>query len=182
MLAKFSSIVPLACLLSISWYSSTLTVLWSRGTVKLFNFFDPVSMRTTDLKKRLDRTSYCLLAPGYFDRRHLDETTLLATALDLRSEDYESKTWKPLVENPCCSASHRCFIDTFTNWGLAAKWSHQDGRRKFLCFKNETIEARSVITTYVRTSRPVQPVRKTTPSVPPNWKLLLAKLYPSLEG
>ena len=43
-------------------------------------------------RKRLDRTTYCLLALGYFDRRHLDETTLRATALDLRSEDYESKT------------------------------------------------------------------------------------------
>lgn len=29
-------------------------------------------------RKRLDRTTYCLLAPGYFDRRHLDETTLRA--------------------------------------------------------------------------------------------------------
>lgn len=43
-------------------------------------------------RKRLDQTTYCLLAPGYFDRRHLDETTLRDTALDLRSEDYESKT------------------------------------------------------------------------------------------
>ena len=42
--------------------------------------------------------------------------------------------------------------------------------------KNETIEARSVMRTYVRTSRPDQPVRKTNPCVPPNWKLLLAKL------
>lgn len=42
--------------------------------------------------KRLDRTTYCLLAPGYFDRRHVDETTLRATAMDLRSEDYEPKT------------------------------------------------------------------------------------------
>ena len=39
------------------------------------------------------------LKPGYFDRRHLGETTLGATALDLRSEDYESKTNKPIVEN-----------------------------------------------------------------------------------
>ena len=28
------------------------------------------------------------------------------------------------------------------HWGLTAKWSHQDGRRKLLGFKNETIEAR----------------------------------------
>ena len=39
------------------------------------------------------------LKPGYSDRRHLGETTLRATALDLRSKDYESKTYKPLVEN-----------------------------------------------------------------------------------
>ena len=31
-------------------------------------------------------------APGSFDRRHLDVTSLRATALDLRSEDYEPKT------------------------------------------------------------------------------------------
>ena len=36
-------------------------------------------------------------------------------ALDLRSEDYESKTYKPLVENPCCYPNHRCFIDIVTN-------------------------------------------------------------------
>ena len=28
------------------------------------------------------------------------ETTLCTTALDLQSEDYESKTYKPLEENP----------------------------------------------------------------------------------
>ena len=91
-------------------------------------------------KKKKTRSSNLLLA-----RRHLGETTLRATALDLRSrsEDYESKTYKPLVENPCCYPRNRCFIDTFTNWGLTAKWSHQDGRRKFLGSKNETIEARS---------------------------------------
>ena len=32
------------------------------------------------------------LKPGNFDRRHLGETTLHDIALDLRSEDYESKT------------------------------------------------------------------------------------------
>ena len=32
------------------------------------------------------------LKPGYFDRLHLGETTLRASALDLQSEDYESKT------------------------------------------------------------------------------------------
>jgi len=42
------------------------------------------------------------LKPAYFERRYLGETTLRATALDLRSEDYESKTYKPLVANPCC--------------------------------------------------------------------------------
>ena len=50
---------------------------------------------------------------------------------------------KPLVENPCCYPGHRWFIDTFTNWGVTAKWSHQDDRRKFLSLKNETTEARS---------------------------------------
>lgn len=70
--------------------------------------------------------------PGYFDCRHLSETTLHATALDLPSEDYESKTYNSLVENLCCYPSHRCFIDTLTNWGFTEKWSHQDGRRKVL--------------------------------------------------
>ena len=46
-------------------------------------------------------------APGSFDRRHLDETTLRATALDLRSEDYEPKTQTvSTVESPCCYPSH----------------------------------------------------------------------------
>ena len=40
------------------------------------------------------------LKPDYFDLRHLSETTLRATALDLRYEDYESKTYKPSVEIP----------------------------------------------------------------------------------
>ena len=40
--------------------------------------------------------------------------TLRATALDLQSEDYESKTYKPFVENPCCYPCHGCLIDTFT--------------------------------------------------------------------
>ena len=138
-------------------------------------------MRTTDPKKKdsIEQPIVCTrqnLKPDCFDCHHLGDTTLRATALDLRSEDYESKTCKPLVENPCCSASHRCFIDTLTNWGLTAKWSHQDGRRKFLGFKNETIEGRPVMRTNVRTSRPDQPVRKTTSSVPPYWKLPLAKL------
>ena len=34
------------------------------------------------------------LKPGYSDRRHLGETTLRATALDLRSKDYKSKKKK----------------------------------------------------------------------------------------
>ena len=85
------------------------------------------------------------LKPGYLNHRHIGETTSRATALDLQSEDYESKTYKPFVENPCCYPTHRCFIDTFTNWGHTAKWSHQDGRSKFLVFKNETIEARSTL-------------------------------------
>ena len=38
------------------------------------------------------------LKPGYFDRRHLGETTLATTALDLQSEDYESNTNKPIIE------------------------------------------------------------------------------------
>ena len=39
------------------------------------------------------------LKAGYCDRRHLGDTTLRATALDLSSEDYDSKTLKPLVES-----------------------------------------------------------------------------------
>ena len=54
------------------------------------------------------------------------------------SEDYETKPYKPLVENPSCYPSHRWFI----HYGL---WSRQDGRRKFLGFKNETIEVRSKV-------------------------------------
>ena len=79
------------------------------------------------------------------DRRHLGETTLRATAFHLPSEDCDSKTYKPLAENPYCFPSHLCFIDTSSNWGLTAKWSQDswDGRRKFLGFKNETIKARS---------------------------------------
>ena len=38
------------------------------------------------------------LKPYYIDLRHIGETTLRATALDLRYEDYESKTYKPSVE------------------------------------------------------------------------------------
>ena len=55
-------------------------------------------------------------------------------------DDYQSKTYKA-----SCSRKSLllCFIDTFTNWGLTANWSHQDGRCKFLGFKNETMEARS---------------------------------------
>ena len=105
-----------------------------------------VCVWSTDLRKRLDRATYCLHVPkfeAYFDRRHLGESTLRTKALDLRSEDYESKTYKPLVENPCCYPSHRCFIDTFINWGLTAERFHQDGRSRFLAFKNETTEARS---------------------------------------
>jgi len=51
----------------------------------------------------------------YFYRRHLHETTIRTTAMDLRSEDYLSKTKKPFVENTCYYPSHRFFIDTFTN-------------------------------------------------------------------
>ena len=67
--------------------------------------------------------------------RHLDETTIRVTGLDLRCEDYESKRNKSLEANPCCHPSHQCFIDTSTNWGLTAKWSHQGGRPKFLGVK-----------------------------------------------
>ena len=55
--------------------------------------------RSDDERKRLDRATYCTrqnLKP--FDRRHLGETTSRATALDLRSQDYESKTYKPIVK------------------------------------------------------------------------------------
>ena len=78
---------------------------------------------------------------GYFERCHLGETTLRATCLDLRSEDYKSKTKKPLLENPCYYSSHPCVIDTFVNRVLTTKESHQDGGRKFLVFKNETTES-----------------------------------------
>ena len=76
-------------------------------------------IRTTDLRKDwIEQPTVCTrrnLKPVYFDRGHLGKTTLHATALDLRSKDFESKTSKPLVENPCCYSSHRSFIDTFTN-------------------------------------------------------------------
>ena len=79
---------------------------------------------TWQKKSRLDRATYCLfwtrqnLKPGYFDRRHLGETTLDTTALDPQSEDYESNTNKQTDNrNP----SHPCFIDTSTNWSLTAK-------------------------------------------------------------
>ena len=78
---------------------------------------------------------------GFFERCHLGETTLHATSLDLWSEGYESKTSKPLLENPCYYSSHRCVIDTFVNRDLTTKESHQEGRRKFLVFKNETTES-----------------------------------------
>ena len=104
------------------------------------------SIASTDLKKfSIEQPIVCTrqnMKPAYFDCRHLVETTLRATALDLCSEDYQSKIYKALVENPCCCyPSHRCFIDI--NWGLTAKWHLQDGRYKFLGFKNETTEARS---------------------------------------
>ena len=53
------------------------------------------------------------LKPGYVDRHHLGETTR-ATALDLRSEDYEYKTYKTvgtkslLLSEP--AMFHRYFI------------------------------------------------------------------------
>ena len=105
----------------------------------------------TDLKQKdwIEQPIVCTrhnLKPGFSDRRHLGETILRATALDLRSKDYKSKKKKknkPSVENPCCYPNHRCLIDTFTNWGLTTKWSHQDGRRKFIRFKHGTTEAGS---------------------------------------
>ena len=105
-------------------------------------------MMANDLKKKdwIEQTTVCLhqnLKSGYFDGRRLGETTLSALALNLHCEDYESKTYKPLVESPCYYPSNPCFIDTFTNGGVTAKWSHQGGHCKFLGFKNETIEARS---------------------------------------
>ena len=97
--------------------------------------------------KRLDRATCCLHAPKFearlFGRRHLGETTLCATALVLRSEDYESKTYKLVVQNPCYFPTHHCFIVTFTNWSPTANWSYQDGCLKFLGIKNEIIEARA---------------------------------------
>ena len=89
--------------------------------------------------QNMERQNYTFHARTlYFYRRHLGETNLRTTALDLRSEDHESKTYKPLVENHYCHPSSRRFIDSFTNWGLTKKLSHQDGRRKCLNFKNET--------------------------------------------
>ena len=71
----------------------------------------------TDLKKDCnEQPIVCTrqnLKPGYFDRRHLGENTLRATALDPRSEDNESKTYKLLAETPCCYPSHRSFTDIF---------------------------------------------------------------------
>ena len=95
---------------------------------QLFPIITQCSGWNTDLKKKdwIKQPMVCTrqkLKPGYFDRCHRGETTLLATALDLRSEHYESKPNEPFVENPCCYPSHRCFIDTFTSWGLTAKWS-----------------------------------------------------------
>ena len=60
---------------------------------------------------------------GYFDYHHLGVTTLQATALDLQSEDYECKTHKPLVENPCCYPP----IDVLSILlqRSHSKWSHQ---------------------------------------------------------
>ena len=52
------------------------------------------------------------MKPNYFERRYLGETTFRATALDLGSEDYGSKTSKPLLENTGYYPSHRCVIDT----------------------------------------------------------------------
>lgn len=77
-------------------------------------------MMATDLKKKdwIEQTTVCLhqnLKPGYFDDRRLGETTLSALALNMHCEDYESKTYKPLAENPRCYTSHRNFINTFTN-------------------------------------------------------------------
>lgn len=93
----------------------------------------------TDLKKDcIKQPIVCTgqnLKPGYFHHRHLGENTLRATALDLRSEDNESKTFKLLVENPCCYPSHRRFIDIFYNLR-----SHRKVRSPrwppFLAFKN----------------------------------------------
>ena len=81
------------------------------------------------------------MKPGYFECCHLGETTSRATSLDLRSEDYQSKTSRRLLENPCTHSSHRCVIHTSVNRDLTAKESHQDGRRKFLVFKNEKRES-----------------------------------------
>ena len=63
--------------------------------------------------------------------------------MDVRSEDYESKTYKSLIENPCWHPSHRSSIDNFPNDGLTTKCFHQDGRRNLVNFKKETIKARS---------------------------------------
>ena len=94
---------------------------------QLFPIINQCSGWNTDLKKKdwIKQPMVCTrqnLKPVYFDPCHRGETTLLATALDLRSK-HESKTNEPLIENPCCYPSHRCFIDTFPSWGLTAKWS-----------------------------------------------------------
>lgn len=64
------------------------------------------------------------------------------------AENYESKTYKPLIENPCCYPSRRRFIYTqFTNWGLTEKLSHQDGLHKFLGYRSliQSFFCRSVV-------------------------------------
>lgn len=90
--------------------------------------------RHTDLKKGLGSCNLFFARANIWSQGHFDRQWDYLTALDQRSEDYECKTY-----NPCCYPSHPYFIDTFTNWGLIAKWSHQDGRRKFRGLENETI-------------------------------------------
>ena len=101
---------------------------------KLTRLLRQFFLKITDLKKGWSSDLLFTRAQIWrhliFDRRHLGKTTLHATGLDLRSDDNESKTYKPFAENPCCHPSHRCFNDAFTYWGLTEKWSHQDDRRK----------------------------------------------------
>ena len=103
--------------------------------------------RDTDLKKGLDEATYCMQGPTFEARLKISPPAwwdhLTATGMDVRCEDYESKTCKSLIENPCWHPRHRSSIDNFPNDGLTTKCFHQDGLRNLVNSKKETIKARS---------------------------------------
>ena len=107
-----------------------------------------VRVWSTDLRKRLDRATYSLHLPK-FEARLIwsppswwEHPTHQSFGFSVRRL-WIQNVCKPLVKNPRCCPKHRCFIDIFTNWALTAQRFHQDGRRRFLAFKNETTEASS---------------------------------------